>query len=78
MIKLCAFIAAIITWLILRAANPLGSLIGPFGLSIASRLMGQLLATFVVDFLPTALSSCFRDWQGLLYSNNRSLRNGKA
>jgi multiple antibiotic resistance protein len=50
MIILCVFLAALITWLILRAANRLGSLIGPLGLSIASRLMGLLLAAIAVEF----------------------------
>jgi multiple antibiotic resistance protein len=50
MIILCISVAALITWLILRAANRLGSLIGPLGLSIASRLMGLLLSAIAVEF----------------------------
>lgn len=50
MIILCVFLAALITWLILRAANRLGSFIGVLGLSIASRLMGLLLAAIAVEF----------------------------
>ena len=50
MIILCVFLAALITWLVLRAANRLGALIGTLGLSIASRLMGLLLAAIAVEF----------------------------
>jgi multiple antibiotic resistance protein len=50
MIIACITIAALITWLILRAANRLGNLIGPLGLSIASRLMGLLLSAIAVEF----------------------------
>jgi multiple antibiotic resistance protein len=50
MIILCVTLAAIITWLILRAANRLGGFIGVLGLSIASRLMGLLLAAIAVEF----------------------------
>lgn len=50
MIILSVFVASLITWLILRAANRLGSLVGALGLSIASRLMGLLLAAIAVEF----------------------------
>jgi multiple antibiotic resistance protein len=43
-------LVALITWLILRAANRWGSFIGAIGLSIASRLMGLLLAAIAVEF----------------------------
>jgi multiple antibiotic resistance protein len=46
----CVLLAALITWLILRAATRLGSFIGALGLSIASRLMGLLLAAIAVEF----------------------------
>src|SRR5512136_2792705 len=46
----CVLLAALITWLILRAATRLGSFIGVLGLNIASRLMGLLLAAIAVEF----------------------------
>jgi multiple antibiotic resistance protein len=46
----CVLLAALITWLILRAATRLGSFIGALGLNIASRLMGLLLASIAVEF----------------------------
>ncbi|HTP66143.1 MAG TPA: MarC family protein [Geobacteraceae bacterium] len=46
----CVLLAALITWLILRAATRLGSFIGALGLNIASRLMGLLLAAIAVEF----------------------------
>ncbi len=46
----CVLLAALVTWLILRAANRLGSFIGVLGLNIASRLMGLLLAAIAVEF----------------------------
>jgi multiple antibiotic resistance protein len=50
MIIACILLAALITWLILRAATRLGSFIGVLGLNIASRLMGLLLAAIAVEF----------------------------
>ena len=50
MIIVCVLLAALITWLILRAATRLGSFIGTLGLNIASRLMGLLLAAIAVEF----------------------------
>jgi len=50
MIIACVLLAALITWLILRAATRLGSFIGVLGLNIASRLTGLLLAAIAVEF----------------------------
>jgi len=50
MIIACILVAALITWLFLRAATRLGSIIGALGLNIASRLMGLLLAAIAVEF----------------------------
>lgn len=50
MIIVCVLLVALITWLILRAATRWGSFIGVLGLSIASRLMGLLLAAIAVEF----------------------------
>lgn len=50
MIIACVLLAALITWMILRAATRLGSFIGVLGLNIASRLMGLLLAAIAVEF----------------------------
>lgn len=46
----CVLVVTLITWLILRAATRWGSFIGAIGLSIASRLMGLLLAAIAVEF----------------------------
>jgi multiple antibiotic resistance protein len=50
LIIVCLLLVALITWLILRAATRWGSFIGAIGLSIASRLMGLLLAAIAVEF----------------------------
>ncbi len=50
LIIICVLLVAFITWLILRAATRWGSFIGALGLSIASRLMGLLLAAIAVEF----------------------------
>lgn len=50
LIIVCVLMVALITWLILRAATRWGSFIGAIGLSIASRLMGLLLAAIAVEF----------------------------
>jgi multiple antibiotic resistance protein len=50
MIIACILLAALITWLILRAAQRVGNFIGVIGLNIASRLMGLLLSAIAVEF----------------------------
>lgn len=52
----CVLLAALITWLILRAATRWGSFIGALGLSIASRLMGLLLAAIAVEFFTRGIA----------------------
>jgi multiple antibiotic resistance protein len=50
LIIVCILLAAFVTWLILRAAQRVGNLIGVIGLNIASRLMGLLLSAIAVEF----------------------------
>lgn len=50
LIILCGLLAALVTWLILRAANRIGSVVGAIGLNVAGRLMGLLLAAIAVEF----------------------------
>jgi multiple antibiotic resistance protein len=50
LIILCGLLAALATWLILRAANRIGAVVGPIGLNVAGRLMGLLLAAIAVEF----------------------------
>ena len=50
LIIVCILLAAFVTWLILRAAQQVGNLIGVIGLNIASRLMGLLLSAIAVEF----------------------------
>jgi multiple antibiotic resistance protein len=49
-IIVCILLAALLTWLILRAAQQVGNFIGVIGLNIASRLMGLLLSAIAVEF----------------------------
>jgi multiple antibiotic resistance protein len=46
----CIVLAALTTWLILRGAHRIGSIIGAIGLNVAGRLMGLLLAAIAVEF----------------------------
>ncbi len=50
MIIVCILLAALLTWLILRAAQRVGNFIGIIGLNITSRLMGLLLSAIAVEF----------------------------
>ncbi len=52
----CIALASLVTWLILRAANRIGSLIGAIGLNVAGRLMGLLLAAIAVEFFVSGIS----------------------
>ena len=42
-------------WLCLRLADPLGRLLGPTGLNIATRVMGILIAAVAVEFITAGL-----------------------
>jgi multiple antibiotic resistance protein len=50
LIIVCGLLAALVTWLILRAANRIGNVVGAIGLNVAGRLMGLLLAAIAVEF----------------------------
>jgi multiple antibiotic resistance protein len=52
----CGLLAALVTWLILRAANRIGSVIGAIGLNVAGRLMGLLLAAIAVEFFASGIT----------------------
>jgi multiple antibiotic resistance protein len=56
MIIACIILASLVTWLILRAANRIGSLVGAIGLNVAGRLMGLLLAAIAVEFFVNGIS----------------------
>ncbi len=50
LLVLCILTAAVMTWLILRAASRLEKFVGVLGLNIGSRLMGLLLSAIAVEF----------------------------
>ncbi len=50
LIVACGISSAMVTWLILRAANRIGNVVGPIGLNVGGRLMGLLLAAIAVEF----------------------------
>jgi multiple antibiotic resistance protein len=48
-----------ITWIVLRAAEPLGRILGRTGINIITRLMGLVLAAIAIEFIATGLSDLF-------------------
>ena len=47
---------ALVTWIALHAANPVGRMLGKTGINIATRLMGLLLASIAVEFIAGGLA----------------------
>lgn len=50
---------AIIVWIVLRLAEPIGKRLGTGGLNIATRVMGLLLAAMAVQFIADGMLSLF-------------------
>ena len=48
-----------ITWLVLRAAEPLGRVLGRTGINIITRLMGLVLAAIAIEFIATGMADLF-------------------
>lgn len=57
-------IVCLVLWLMLRLAAPIGRLFGPVGLSIATRLLGLLLAAIAVEFMAIGLKELFPSLAG--------------
>jgi len=47
---------ALVTWIALHTANPVGRMLGKTGINIATRLMGLLLASIAVEFIAGGLA----------------------
>ncbi|MDE2118620.1 MAG: NAAT family transporter, partial [Betaproteobacteria bacterium] len=50
---------AVIVWLVLRLAEPIGQRLGTGGLNIATRVMGLILAAMAVQFMADGLLDLF-------------------
>jgi len=60
-LMLCAGIVAVavIVWIVLRLAEPIGARLGTGGLNIATRVMGLLLAALAVQFMADGMLELF-------------------
>lgn len=65
-LAVAAGIAAVcfVLWLMLRLAIPIGRLMGPVGLSIATRLLGLLLTAIAVEMMAVGLKELFPSLAG--------------
>ncbi len=52
-----AVAVAVCVWVCLRTAEPLGRMLGPTGMNIATRIMGILIAAVAVEFITTGLAA---------------------
>jgi multiple antibiotic resistance protein len=50
---------AVVVWLVLRLAEPIGKRLGTSGLNIATRVMGLILAAMAVQFIADGLLELF-------------------
>jgi multiple antibiotic resistance protein len=55
----CIALVSLITWIVLRAANPIGARLGKTGLNIATRLLGLLLAALAIQTMAEGLKELF-------------------
>ena len=53
------FLVSLLTWVVLRAANAIGSKLGTTGLNIATRLLGLLLAAIAIETMALGLKTLF-------------------
>ncbi len=51
----CALLVALVTWIALRVATPVSTLLGKTGINIAMRLMGLLLAAVAVEIFASGI-----------------------
>ena len=49
----------LITWGVLRAADPIGRVLGRTGINIITRLMGLVLAAIAIEFIATGMAALF-------------------
>lgn len=59
MISLCIIAVAMIVWMTLRLAEPIGERLGVTGLNVATRIMGLLLAAIGVQMIAEGLKQLF-------------------
>jgi multiple antibiotic resistance protein len=55
----CIALVSLLTWVVLRAANHIGSRLGTTGLNIATRLLGLLLAALAIQTMAEGLRELF-------------------
>jgi multiple antibiotic resistance protein len=55
----CILVVSALSWIVLRAAGPIGARLGTTGLNIATRLLGLLLAALAVQTMAEGLRSLF-------------------
>ena len=55
----CIAVVSMLTWLVLRAADAIGSRLGTTGLNIATRLLGLLLAALAIQTMAEGLKGLF-------------------
>ncbi|HEY0665638.1 MAG TPA: MarC family protein [Gallionella sp.] len=53
---------AVIVWMVLRLAEPIGERLGTGGLNIATRVMGLILAAMAVQFMADGMLELFPGW----------------
>lgn len=52
-------LVAVILWLVLRLARPIGELLGEIGLNILNRIFGLILAAIAVEVIANGLKQLF-------------------
>lgn len=55
----CIALVCALTWLVLKAADPIGARLGTTGLNIATRLLGLLLAALAIQTMAEGLKDLF-------------------
>ena len=55
----CIAAVSVLTWIVLRAAHPIGARLGTTGLNIATRLLGLLLAALAIQTMAEGLRELF-------------------
>ena len=55
----CIAAVSVLTWIVLRAAHPIGARLGTTGLNIATRLLGLLLAALAIQTMAEGLKELF-------------------
>ena len=59
LISFCIVVVAVIVWMILRLAEPIGKRLGVTGLNIATRIMGLLLSAIGIQMIAEGLQQLF-------------------